>query len=1082
MVTENVNIVVRERGARVVKRNLDAISGSAVNATRTLRLMQNALFVLGGAGIVQGILKQIDGLRTFENRMRLVTDTTKQLNKVQQELLDISRRTRTAFSATSVVFTRTAFNTKELGLSMQQTLGFTEALNKAVKISGANAREAEAAMVQLSQAIASDRFSGDELRSVLEQLPFAADVIAQGVHATRGELRQMGKDGEITADRIINAFLKAVNRIDGLFGKLNATIGESVTAIQTEFLRALLELDKASGFSDKLIIGLNAIADNMKEITVIAGILGATLLSRWLGPLIQGIGASIIAQAKLTAEIARGRVIVEGSAKANLLKAQSHAAVAKETVRQTQADEKLIQSRVTSLRIERAQAASARLLIKAKLDEVRAIAAVTGQTDVVNKLKASHEAATQRQVLAIRRLSLAEKELAAASAAASSAQARQIAVENSLGAALARTTFAARAAGVALWGLRGALSILGGPVGLLLLGASAWLYFKDTTELSTKAIVTSSDALNVLNADLRSFEERTYAANEALKKKAQLQLADLQFQRAAAVLEKAFDKGDIARQQAKVDRLQEQFDLNKKFGSFGGASTDGTQARVLAEQIGILNEMKKAFEANSPAIAMLDEQIQQLLESLELFASNRADITAKAFIKLRDSVFPVTAAYSEFLSFAKALAAQVEKDPTLYKEANELLERRAWLMRDQLDPMAAMNRELFLETGLVGASSRERDILNEMIDRGNELRTQGIRVTDAQLNQIVREAQLRREQIQLLDSLHGPMVDLQVQQNALNALHYQGLISTQQFTQEMRNLQMQFLELQIAMGEGTMADSFLLEIARMTEGVQNLGVTIGEIFSSAVGNFVDNFGNAISSAVTGAQSLGEALRGVGRAIVGELIGAFIKLGLKMALNAVLGQSIAAAATAASVAQAGVIAAAWTPAATMVSLATFGANSPAAIAGMSAATLAATALTTAQNFGNTIAGTAQGTITGNLGNIPEFATGGQFMVGGAGGVDSQLVRFMASPNERVTVETPAQRRANDNGRGITVNIIDRTAGTNFEVNQLSESEVEIIARREVVRGASKQVAQDLNNPNSEVSRAVTNNVQGGRRRL
>jgi hypothetical protein len=43
-------------------------------------------------------------------------------------------------------------------------------------------------------------------------------------------------------------------------------------------------------------------------------------------------------------------------------------------------------------------------------------------------------------------------------------------------------------------------------------------------------------------------------------------------------------------------------------------------------------------------------------------------------------------------------------------------------------------------------------------------------------------------------------------------------------------------------------------------------------------------------------------------------------------------------------------------------------------------------------------------------LPTFATGGDFMVGGSGGTDSQLVQFMASPDESVMVETPAQRQA------------------------------------------------------------------------
>ncbi len=50
----------------------------------------------------------------------------------------------------------------------------------------------------------------------------------------------------------------------------------------------------------------------------------------------------------------------------------------------------------------------------------------------------------------------------------------------------------------------------------------------------------------------------------------------------------------------------------------------------------------------------------------------------------------------------------------------------------------------------------------------------------------------------------------------------------------------------------------------------------------------------------------------------------------------------------------------------------------------------------------------------------FASGGSFTVGGAGGVDSKLVSFMATPGEKVNVQTPAQQPANSAGRDITVN--------------------------------------------------------------
>jgi TP901 family phage tail tape measure protein len=66
------------------------------------------------------------------------------------------------------------------------------------------------------------------------------------------------------------------------------------------------------------------------------------------------------------------------------------------------------------------------------------------------------------------------------------------------------------------------------------------------------------------------------------------------------------------------------------------------------------------------------------------------------------------------------------------------------------------------------------------------------------------------------------------------------------------------------------------------------------------------------------------------------------------------------------------------------------------------------------------------ITGGL-DIGGLATGGSFMVGGSGGTDSQLVAFMASPDEQVDVTTPAQRAARDQGQqasgGVTLTIVN-----------------------------------------------------------
>lgn len=61
----------------------------------------------------------------------------------------------------------------------------------------------------------------------------------------------------------------------------------------------------------------------------------------------------------------------------------------------------------------------------------------------------------------------------------------------------------------------------------------------------------------------------------------------------------------------------------------------------------------------------------------------------------------------------------------------------------------------------------------------------------------------------------------------------------------------------------------------------------------------------------------------------------------------------------------------------------------------------------------------GFLQGLFGSLLGFANGGSFKVGGAGGIDSQLVAFKASPNERVSITKPGQDNGGS-GQALTIN--------------------------------------------------------------
>lgn len=323
MVTENVDIRFRESGAVVIKRRIDEIGNAANRATRGIFLLQRAIFVLGGAGIVRGLIGYVDALTAMENRLRLTSTSTENLEAVQRELLGAANRSRTDFLALGEVYTRMALSARDLGASQREILDFTETLSKASIISGANAQEARAALIQLGQGLASNRLSGDELRSVLEQLPFVADIIAREAGVTRGELRELGRTGQLTAQVVLDAFRNAKDEIDALFETTQPTIGQAFAVAQNNLLAFIDRIDDASGASAKIanaIIFLSGKLDILLAILAAVAIrfaasFGASIIQRVIGivNVVQRLGGATAALAAIETKRAANSVALRSA-------------------------------------------------------------------------------------------------------------------------------------------------------------------------------------------------------------------------------------------------------------------------------------------------------------------------------------------------------------------------------------------------------------------------------------------------------------------------------------------------------------------------------------------------------------------------------------------------------------------------------------------------------------------------------------------------------------------------------------------------------------------------------------------------
>lgn len=193
---------------------------------------------------------------TLTNRLRLVTESSEELAAAQGAVFDIAQQTRQPLDATAELYQRVAQNADQLGLSLSEVAGITESVNQLVALSGSSSQAAEAGIRQFAQALGAGALRGDELISVIENVPALAKAIADGLGVTIGELRQLGADGALTAEAVAQAIQKTSAATADSFSQMQATGGQALTALGNSLTQAVGQLDAATGSSAAFANGI----------------------------------------------------------------------------------------------------------------------------------------------------------------------------------------------------------------------------------------------------------------------------------------------------------------------------------------------------------------------------------------------------------------------------------------------------------------------------------------------------------------------------------------------------------------------------------------------------------------------------------------------------------------------------------------------------------------------------------------------------------------------------------------------------------------------------------------------------------
>lgn len=235
-----------------------------------LRFALGALF---GALTLGPLAAMADQMVALESRTRLYAARASDVPILLEQTYATAQRARSSLEGVATLYTRLAPLGDSLGRSQAQLLRVVETVAKAFSIGGAAASEATAGAQQFAQALSSNRFGGDELRSVAENAPVLLSAIAEGVNKINPALNlnaatfiKWAQAGNANSETLVRALEFAADKIDKMFAATTPTISQATVVVRNALTKLVDEVDRRAGdagirLSTGIAMGLQDFAD-----------------------------------------------------------------------------------------------------------------------------------------------------------------------------------------------------------------------------------------------------------------------------------------------------------------------------------------------------------------------------------------------------------------------------------------------------------------------------------------------------------------------------------------------------------------------------------------------------------------------------------------------------------------------------------------------------------------------------------------------------------------------------------------------------------------------------------------------------
>lgn len=411
--------------------SMGRLEASVTRTERSIGSMERTMSSL--SGVAKGLLAALsvqqvgayaDAWTELNNKVANSVKQGETQAEVMQRIFDVSQATQSSLNGTATLYSRLERGTRLYNTSAADLVKLTTIINQGFAVSGATAQEAENAIIQLSQGIASGVLRGEEFNSISEQGSRLMVALADSMGVSIGQLRAMAAEGKLTTDVVVNGLLSQGDAIGKEFANTTVSIAKGLQVAGNNVTKFFGENSTVKSFAIGFRDSVVTISENLES-----------------------LGAGLIAVAAIMGGRFVGAVAMATAAQASRLK-ETLAGIAA--------------TRQATIQEAAAAAVTAR---KAAADKGAALSALNLATAEYNVAKGSAaEAIALDNVIRLRAIYVATSaEAALANNALSASQARVAATGFTMANAWKAVTLAT--------------APLGGPLGVVAIVAAGWYLY-----------------------------------------------------------------------------------------------------------------------------------------------------------------------------------------------------------------------------------------------------------------------------------------------------------------------------------------------------------------------------------------------------------------------------------------------------------------------------------------------------------------------------------------------------------------------------------------------------------------------------